>query len=507
MTPHRIQILAVAAVALFVQLACSDSGDVSVPTAQLPARNVVEFSTYLGRSAVTRAGAVGPINTEKLKESGYGFGVFATNTRLSDFRVYRQQRAAAQPTTDVMNNEHIGWSQTEGKWAYQDGQSVRYWPAEPTDAQVSFFAYAPYVAAPAVTDTAGIIRLDVSAADPCLDYRLSADNSRPVDLLWGTAGSGGERLLPEQRFPVNTDLTWQTTQGTVGFLFKHALAKMGGPYQGGDGNGSDDDQTTLTHGLMIMLDIDKREGELGGTLQRYAGPSGVDQNTKYNTKVTVNSIRLECSRQLTEAGRQAIKDSTGFDYDLHTEPLYNTARFNLATGQWTDWAYTPSASPFLASQTIKPLHAEAAETGSAVLHPNIAEPATGWDNAHTEAAFRQLPIGVTTVPKNVFQGDADAFYFIPGTHPVIDITVDYTVRTFDEHLSTAYTEVRQAVMRRLCIVDDISLNKHYNILIHIGLTSVKFTATVADWDGPATMDNPVDTYSEEIVHVYLPSNV
>lgn len=54
----------------------------------------------------------------------------------------------------------------------------------------------------------------------------------------------------------------------------------------------------------------------------------------------------------------------------------------------------------------------------------------------------------------------------------------------------------------------VSLNAKYNLLIHLGLTSVKFDATVSTWDdtanGGTTSGTSTDT---DPMVIYMPENV
>ena len=393
-------------------------------------------------------------------------------------------------------------------------------------------------------------------SDPYVRYKIAQKNSEQVDLLWATTVGSSENVLSEgiqpgvnaETYPdfwndgteikndyttdpakpliirpvfnVPADLTKQKTNGTVNLLFKHALAKIGGSYVG-PGDGSDEDGTTPTNGLMVILDIDKDGKEFGGSLYPYI--EGPTATTPYNTKVTINEIVLESERQLTDEGRNNIADDLPFNYEKQTEYLHNTGILNLVTGIWTNGAYEAYASgETTRTQTIVPSGASFGGSTSddvkdAVLSRNLAEPTSFTTSAYTRERYEELPVGVTTVAKNVYENEVQPFVFIPGTHPVITITIDYTVRSYDAKLADNYTEVRQRITKRLYILDEILLNKQYNILMHLGLTSVKFTATVSDWDvtditgtttDPADGTSPVSTFDgEELEHVYLPINV
>jgi len=602
----------------FLLAACNSSEELSFPIANssesAAAPEAVNFSTYMGRGKATRAGANGTINTDVLKKTNYGFGVFAYQTGTVNYSAYRTQNDAEKHYPNFMFNERIIWDETKSKWVYADVKNTKYWPNElagvgavddqnndsgndpattvnSNGGKVSFFAYAPYAAEASTDNVDGIEGRTVSAtdndgtnsgiiafsgnlfnggksdatdvneryqfSDPYLVYRLSSDNDKQVDLLWATTtGSsptvtssdatalqmgvaadsyadfttGGTaivnnlasdpQVIVRPQFNVAADLTKQKTQGTVNLLFKHALAKIGGSYVG-TGDGSDNDPATATNGLLVVLDIDNEQGEeTGGSLQPYAETPTA--TTPHNTKVTINSIVLESEKQLTDAGKTAIENNTTFDYEStdYTTTLYNTGIFNLVTGVWHGQSLTPAtATSTTRTQTIVPSGADFDGSTDdalkdAVLNANLAEPLT--HPGYTKEGFESLPIGVTTVVKNVYadKGDAQPFVFIPGTHPIITITIDYTVRTYDAKLANKFSEVRQKITKRLYILDEIQLNKQYNIVMHLGLTSVKFTATVDDWDAtPATQTdntdptNPVTTYTEDVEHVYLPINV
>ena len=610
--------------------ACSESSDIVTQTDGRQnlgnEENVVKFSTYMGRTNTTRGGAYGSINTSKLRDANYGFGVFAyyTNsasagsTPTTDYASYRTQNDATDRYPNFMYNERIIGG-TGSTWTYANINNTKYWPNEVQNGRVddqnndaandpatstdgngglvSFFAYAPYIAeadennktgidnnpVAATNDgtTSGIIAFSGNAfnggtssatgnaknrfSDPYVKYKISNENSKQVDLLWGTtmldaSGSSmngvnvngiaqngsksnlfkdynddGSAVLtstdPKRpEYYVNTDLTKQKTNGTVAFAFKHALAKIGGSFVKGTTSydGSDDDATTPTNGLLVILDIDKEGKELGGTLQPYTGTpletGSIAAKNKNNTKVTITEIKLENDGELTAAGVTAVKNNT-FTHDnaAYVQNLRNQGIFNLVTGVWhglvADGASTRTQT---IEQTDIKLSDPSTETADddkdAVLNANIAEPkAINWTNDYTKAAFEKLPIGVTTVAKNVYQSDAQPFVFIPGTNPIIKITIDYTVRTYDAKLAKKYSEVRQKITKRLYILDEIQVNKQYNILMHLGLTSVKFTADVSDWEpkdatassttpgtGGAT---PVATYDDTMDHVYLPANV
>ena len=590
--------------------ACSESADLeqaAVADANPQAAgSEVAFDTYMGMTRSTRGGAYGSIDTDRLKQPGYGFGVFAYKTGTQTYMDYRTQNAQTRRYPNFMYNEPIVYDATKAKWVYMHPENTRYWPNEVADSftddqnddagndrattdyqnggNVSFFAYAPYttegnkettpdIIGQAVTssDDGGILFFSTGNfnggtatataederykfSDPYVKYKIAAESSRQVDLLWATTLGSSENVLSQGTQPgvsselypdfwndgteikndyvttpsdpvilrpvynVPADLTKQKTNGTVNLLFKHALAKVGGSYIG-TGDGSDEDGTTPTNGLMVILDIDKDGYEVGGSLYPYA--EGPKAGTPYNTKVTINEVVLVSEKQLTAEGMTAIKDDTAFDYTstTYTETLRNTGIFNLVTGVWSAiQAETYTSGVTKRTQTIVPsVNAVTDATRDAILNHNVAEPASYTTTAYTKARYEELPVGVTTVAKNVYESDTQPFIFIPGTYPIITITIDYTVRSYDAKLADNYTEVRQRITKRLYILDEIQLNKQYNILMHLGLTSVKLTATVSDWETkdatattvttPTDGTSPVATYDQDVEHVHLPINV
>lgn len=440
-------------------------------------------------------------------------------------------------------------------------------PANVSDEGIINISGNAWVGAPAVTS--GDNQVDVRKGDPYVTYVMPAGNN-VVDLLWGTAGvsdikaNGSVQATPTlgknpiskegpssvtkdgytaspytttfandilKGYSVNDNLNKMTTTGKVNFVFKHALAKMGGSYVG-SGEGDDEDGSTPTNGLMVILDIDKDGAETGGSLQSYKGTplSGGSKSewNKYNTKVTINELVMATGYQLKSTPTHNPGDN-GFVYADEIENLTSKGKLNLATGRWGDYENavrkekTQTTLPSAANpyQTATDEHKAADQLKDAILSAELAEPTLVSNQLNSQAQntkefFEALPIGVTTVAKNVYESEAQPLIFFPGTKPIIEFTITYTVRTYDPNLKNFYTQVKQKITKRLYITQEIELNKQYNILIHLGLTGVKFTATVSDWEttnvigtitDPGSGGSPVQTFTEDIEHVYLPINV
>ena len=471
-----------AATALAMLASCSQNDDLAqAPALDKQGQTAVTFGTYMGRTPITRAtvGKTGDITetNEALKANNGGFGVFATYTKNLDY-----DASGATKLPNFMYNQGVTWDATNNKWTYSP---VKYWPNGLNDqagavggddntltagGKVSFFAYAPYVATAGGSGDDGIIGFSANDANthPTVTYKMPATNM--VDLLWGTATtvtanqSGNDlagnkqagKTLTGGQGPVNVDLTKQQLDGKVRFLFKHALAKVGGSANDG-----------VAGGLQIMLDIDALSG---GTAE------------DDNTIVTVEEIK--------------INTDYNHDGDLTNDaiPFASKGTLDLATGVWT--LSEDAADKVTINQVIN----TAGTAPASALNTEIAEPAT-------VANWAALPVGVKIAPKNVYATGQEnsPLLFIPGATPKLQFTITYIVRTQDTKLAAGYSEVKQTVSKTITFGEAVKMNKKYNIIIHLGLTSVKFEATVADWSADIDDDEDVDDNDKIVVN--LPLNV
>lgn len=530
-----------AATALAMLASCSQSDDLNNAPVVAETNQAVEFGTYVGKTPVTRAGTAGSITTTSLKTGTHassGFGVFAYYTgtaKYNDNSVYTLVKTdgtsgQSSKKANFMYNQQVTW--TSGKtgyigaegdyaWAYAP---LKYWPNEvrngtvddQTDAgaattdytqggNLSFFAYAPYVNAAISETTKGIVAINgettlaggnVKSQDPILSYIVAPAGNEVVDLLWGTAGTasvnvvdgantgvsydaGGNNyaksILPS--YTLNADLTKQKTNGKVDFAFKHALAKVGGSTTGGG----------AANGLLIKLDLDNGKGALDGGDKEAA------------TLVTINEIKIEARAKYDE------DENSTLDADEYMKSLRGD--FNLATGQWG--IYTTSNFTTKDGTEAKTTHIiNPAGTGTNVagkLNEDIAENtisySSGWKANGNSIA------GVTTDAKNVYDTEASPLVYIPGTYPELTVTVDYIVRTYDANLDGNFSEVEQKITKTITFAEVVKLNKQYNLIIHLGLTGIKFTATVSDWDPDIDGDGVIEPAGDDKKDIYVPINV
>lgn len=487
--------LAITALAAMLFAGCTSSDELTTLESIKTADNTptpVQFGTYMGKAGATRItiGKTGDMTTTTLQAaegSGGGFGVFGYYTKNTD---YTYNQSAFKP--NFMYNQGVFYNST--KWEYSP---VKYWPNGLNDqasavggddatltagGKVSFFAYAPYVATATISGSSGTddgivgVSANTLQGNPTITYKMPSTNM--VDLLWGTANSSGLALdgstqagstlsdntttngaATPVHYSVNADITKQQIDGAVRFNFIHALAKVGGSANDG-----------VAGGLQIMLDIDALSG---GTAE------------DANTKVTVKSIKI--STDLNDDG----------DYDDTDEKISTKGTLDLATGLWTISAAPGDQAGF--TQIID----RAGTSPASALNTDIAEPAS-WDATWANNTVN----GVKIAPKNVYAAGSQEnspLLFFPGQTPKLRFTINYIVRTQDTKLDGGYSYVEQTVAKVVTFGAPVIINKKYNIIIHLGLTSVKFDATVASWSADIDDDGDVDSSDQTIVN--LPLNV
>ena len=524
----KIVLIASAIIAL---VACSKNEVSYVAPVPDSGEDVISFGNYNGR-AITKAGKVGDITTDILKADDAGFGVFAYYTAAKDY--VKTSGSSNQNDPIVPNflfNEKVYWDGTSSLWKYDN---IKYWPNDNNDAdngnstgsvaasKVSFFAYAPYVVETTTfsTETNGIVGIssNQTAGNPVITYQVSS-NGNGVDLLWGTAGDNGEDINGNAQpgnfvqynngtadvnalYKTNVNLVKMKTDGKVKFLFKHALAQVGGsgtktatisvPTRDSDGapDGNSENVTVQQGGLQVKLNVDDING---GALDP-------------RTIVTVKSIKI--TNDINGNGTVDTPETVevkDIDGNTISTTNYNAAfvsrgDFDLATGVWNNDQYKNDskynkgkveisldnsnvAVPAIDPNATTPIVNDA-------LSSYIAEPTS-------VSAFNQLPIGVQVKAQSVYADKANPLVLLPGTVPVLKFTISYVVRSYDKKLQKNYTEVEQTISKIVSFNSAIEVNKIYNIIIGLGLTSVKFEATVSPWscvDYDYTTDPPTPIY-------------
>ena len=468
------------AAAVMMMAACSETDSVVVQNAaQQQGETAVSFETYTPKAA-TRAGAVGEIVTKEDLQVN-SFGVFAYYTNGADYS------ASAKP--DFMWNQKVEFD--GDNWFYFP---VKYWPNE-TAAQhagvdtedptlngataeganspdkVSFFAYAPYVEAStagAVTPNndgiTGIVSLNNVAGDPVLSYKTPVNPLKTVDLLWGVVPAFKTKyatVLGEQTgltagFP-NYNLIKQKEEERIMFQFKHALAK-------------------LTLDVKGFFDDVPENGAHNGSTNMGDASDQSENNVAKDTKIVVEYVKLSTDK-----------------YSMASELNLNNTTAN--TPLW-DQTATDAADPV--SFTIS-----GSQLANLIRYRTPSAPARG---------YAEQPRGVTKDAVALLANDAsqEAFFgIIPLTvtskeDDLWTVEIKYHVFTKDANLENGYSEITNVIKK-----ENINMTflpgKHYTLQLRLGMTSVKFDATVEDWvDGGTTpADLPINVAVKEITQAKL----
>ena len=422
---------------LALMASCSSSNDDLNGGATQENNIPVTFSSYLGKTATSRAGTAGTITTDGANSTTSlqteGFGLFATYTDNAEYT------AATGP--NFMYNTKVSTKD----WTYSP---LRYWPNETSTTnadgkgatsegvdRLSFFAYAPYVEATATTgavteNTVGITALTANnvTTDPKVTYVVADDPSKGVDLLWGVVPAGTTKWSNVTGTDIDIaegkpylNLIKPKTNQKVNLLFKHALAKLN---------------------LNVVGAFD---AVTGGTKDAA-------------TKITVASVTIE-GKGFKKTAVLNLNNTTA------NEPL---------------WEAVDGADDIMLTVSGDNLNSKIKDSGK--------------DEAQTVD-------GVTETAQDLLNSDATsaqkAFMIIPSsaTDKSLKVTIDYYVNTTDASLSKGYSRVENKITKTITGFAP-EAGKNYTLLLSLGMTSVKVSATVSDWtteDGSSTqVDLPIN---------------
>ena len=564
-----------ATAALALASCSSDSVDFTqADVLQAQDDNSVQFDTYMGKTGTTRVDyAKGPIDNSDTDQGlkNAKFGVFAYNTSAetdagADYNPASINATPSNIAPNFMYNQKITWSASSPTgWVYNP---VKYWPngldaanthqgsgesSQKKFQKLSFFAYAPYkemsefntagtgtfptqlgttsafkTISGIGASTNGIVGMTTNAfkGNVWVKYLMpKAQEDEAVDLLWGLRGSASysETDNSANAGTVGTDyninLTKQIVGEKVAFLFKHALTKIGG-------------QTTTTEdvtetpgspdkiGFKIVADVDVNTEATTGDHDNQATYFGTDFN-KDQTLITLKSIKIQDGKTATDDTETSV---TGYTTN---SGIYNSGWFNIETGSWEGHSITGEGSKISIVAKSEAENQANTTDEKYSINPDIRE-AASYSNSAGSGVKKlasgdlkwdetQKPTGIYTTAVPVFAKETvPGITLIPGgSAQKIYITVDYLVRTADPNLENGYSVVEQVISNEINL-SSLQSNKYYTIIIHLGMTSVKFEAVVADWqttvngtytdDGTFTPGSGGDANPIES-HIWLPSNV
>lgn len=387
---------------------------------QVPDEQPIEFGTYVGRDAQTKATSIDELDDMLTANGGTGFGVFAYHTNGTFTDAATPNFMYNQLVTGVKEGEGTGATYT---WSYSP---LKYWPNNTND-KVSFFAYAPYDAQTATEDSKVLELSDNTVAGtPTVTYYVKSDVSKHKDLLWAN--------------PVMNQ-SKQTITGNIKFAFNHALSRIGFKVQA----------------LVDQVNGDSNDGELNDATHTATAVAS-------ETTIRVESVKL--TGKFYEQGTLVYTLGTG------SNPTY-TAAFSTLTVPANEWTIN------LQNNSTEGQYGNFTEVAD-----NVTETATQLNN--NDSYLMIIPQDFTTTTGNKLK-----------------LEIVYTVTTTDSKLNEGKSTVTNTITTgefNMPTGVSFEAGKAYNLVLHLGMTSVKLDAQVSSWspteDGTDYSVNvPINTVS------------
>ena len=511
----KVFLFAVAAAAL---VACSNE-ELSTPVNNEATSGApVNFSVYTQRG-LTRAGEPGTIDNTNI--GTLGFGVFAYYTPGEQYD--------AKATPNFMYNQQV--LKDGNAWKYEP---VKYWPNEfGSDAasdevdRLSFFAYAPWTEVDPTTGNVfgdqkkNIISVNKNTAtgDPMIKYVVDTNPATSVDLLWGVAADdaatkysgaiqGTVTVTPGKPF-IDLIKPKDPVNDLMSFNLKHALAKV-----------------------RVTIDYIADAETPNGTSEEI----NADQTRIYVRNFKMSGFAMKGTLNLNNsevatAGEPLWKDFDGVKDLAFDEVVFQDGRKDGKEGE-TNGAQTNETPQGLNPNIVENFCLTKATTtgavytlvayGTALTAGNTYYTsetgdgefvATGNETSIPPVPYYELTSpgkstiafgddktsGVTKDPQLLFGGVGDPtvdgegyFFVIPRneTSQSVDITIAYDVETIDPALAGKLSDgethgisIENVISKAKIFGDgiDFKAGNVYDIKIHLGMTSVKVSATVTDW--------------------------
>lgn len=517
-------ILATAALAF---AACSNDEIVPVEQPQQTAEDgAVRFDVYTQRG-VTRAGTAGSVSTESLKTGDHkdaGFAVFGYYTDNTDYTQYA--------TPNFFYNQQVKWNDGASvkAWEYTP---LKYWPNEFGSSAISddvdkvtFFAYAPWVEVtpssgqPIGSKDANITQIskNTSTGDPIIKYVVDTDPTTSVDLLWGVVSNPNDYLPVDNVVAAPTleaglpfiDMVKESVSNKIKFQFNHALAKLNVQIDAI----VDDfvaakalDSNTRIYVRSITIGGFALKGALNlnntsaneplwydydGTKELSASDVTFFDGRKDGKEATANGEQK--SEKPATLNTDIIQLSNCFDpaaedvlYTAEEAKTYNAELTGaVSEGDAVPGDYETKVGSSAAGSTLTADEAAAynATLSGAVSTTDVKTPAHG---AQYSASANP---GVKETAVNLFNttAGADGYIYVIPTGDDMNVTIVYDVETIDENLASTLADgvthgssVENRIYKENIFATGIEAGKQYQLKLHLGMTSVKFDATVTDW--------------------------
>lgn len=398
-----------------------------VETTQVTVDEPLSFGAYTGK-ALTKAGAYGELTNTALQA---GFGVFA----------YQTTGATAIATPNFMYNQEVAFTDTDGDstpdaWTYSP---IKYWPNQiqngntdgqtPNPAQadqadkVSFFAYAPYVAATVETGAVastdeGIIALtsNATSGDPKVTYKVSDDLEKQVDLCWGVAYANSDAASVNWPTVAGTNVTLYPGKPFIGlqkpaistpihFYFRHALAQI-------------------------------NLSAIAAFNQVAAGGNAQD-----DVKITIKQVELSVP---------GMTDKAVLNLNNETK---NTPKWEAADGATTNNTLSLTVAQSNINTDLRYQGAQV-QTNAGVIGTDVTPVIV--DNKY-----------YTVIPTN--------------NSTTITVKVTYYVTTPDSSLALGYSQVENVISHDVVFSSGLVAGTKNTIKMILGISEVKFEAEVSTW--------------------------
>lgn len=379
----------------------------------------------------TRAGQTACIDYSVLATEG--FGVFASSATVgysNDWLQNNHVTYTPTPVEDDLGIVHVH----PGNWTYTAAQ--KNWPSTGT---ISFFGYAPYVAAGA--SEPGITAIDgTNANDPTVSYQVATSVSQCVDLLWGVKGTTG---LPW--------LNVTSTDAPVVLTFRHALAAVGFRAQ-------------------VMVDQDNNLADLNDATK--TGKPGTNE-----CKVTIKSIKLTA----TDEGSFWETGTLHLNNDADRDGVADVGEVN--TPYWTGQSGTLNDFKLSGDAIDAKLRApESYPSSNSEIETFMTNTTT--NPGITEAANSQLVISTATgKTPAALNGKEQCWMFIPKAAQNYQVKVEYyvTYKTSDTPTYNTF-DYTGANAKTIDISSwELKPDTKYYLNLVFGLKTLGLTVTATDW--------------------------
>ena len=347
---------------------------------------------------------------------------------------YYNGTAGSGSVLNFMNNQKV--TRPDGtNWTYSP---IKYWPNETND-RLTFFAYAPYDDADDIDNTNGYdnIEFEVTQGDPIIDFAVNSTVKSQQDLVWSRTDNKDIIKNP------NVDVGEK-----VIFNFAHALSRIG---------------------FTVKAITDEVT-------------AGVPNKLDDNTFIVLKKVKLS-----SVAGVGNSEPTTGVFYTNGKLNLNNPSDAVPATALWTDCTgaqtFTLADENFVEQNVTYPLGTSYNIAGF-VLTENLSIIHTIAGNSTMGNPLHAADSFIMVIPQNL----SSAGFFV---------YVEYDVVTIDESLTDKLSVVTNHISKK---VDGLNFKsgKAYTLNLQLGMTSVKVTASVDNWNDVSgtNVDLPINTSPE-----------